>query len=88
MRPSGLEDPGILELDLLTWNVHGWVGLDLRRDPGRIFAWLRRLGADVVGLQEVEGRDWLGRLPGEYERLIPFFRLLMNLPLPSQPMHG
>ncbi|HPG26319.1 MAG: endonuclease/exonuclease/phosphatase family protein [Spirochaetaceae bacterium] len=59
MRPSGLEDPGILELDLLTWNVHGWVGLDLRRDPGRIFAWLRRLGADVVGLQEVEGRDWL-----------------------------
>jgi endonuclease/exonuclease/phosphatase family metal-dependent hydrolase len=33
------------------------VGLDLRRDPGRIAAVIREMDADVVGLQEVENQS-------------------------------
>jgi endonuclease/exonuclease/phosphatase family metal-dependent hydrolase len=40
-----------------TYNVHRCVGLDLRRDPGRIAAVIRELDADVVGLQEVENQS-------------------------------
>jgi endonuclease/exonuclease/phosphatase family metal-dependent hydrolase len=45
-------------LVLASWNVHGWVGADARREPTRCFDVIEALGADVVALQEVEGRDW------------------------------
>jgi len=39
-----------------TYNVHKCVGLDRRRDPGRVAAVIRELRVDAVGLQEVENR--------------------------------
>lgn len=39
-----------------TYNIHGCVGLDRRRKPDRIAEVIRGLEADVIGLQEVEGR--------------------------------
>jgi phosphatidylserine/phosphatidylglycerophosphate/cardiolipin synthase-like enzyme len=39
-----------------TYNIHGCVGLDRRRRPERIAEVLKSLEADVIGLQEVEGR--------------------------------
>jgi endonuclease/exonuclease/phosphatase family metal-dependent hydrolase len=39
-----------------TYNVHGFVGRDGRRDPGRIATVIRGLDCDAVGLQEVDSR--------------------------------
>lgn len=39
-----------------TYNVHGFVGRDGRRDPKRIAEVIRGLDCDVVGLQEVDSR--------------------------------
>ena len=39
----------------VSWNVHGAVGTDGRRDPDRIARVLEALAPDVVGLQEVGG---------------------------------
>lgn len=44
-----------LRLDVVTWNVHGFVGRDGRRDPGRVARVLRDLDPDVAALQEVDG---------------------------------
>lgn len=44
-------------LRLATWNVHGFVGADRRRDPRRTVEVLRGLDADVIALQEVDGDD-------------------------------
>ncbi len=59
---------------IASYNVHRCRGLDGRHDPGRIAAVLTELGADVVGLQEVDSRaglergldqlEWLGRATG------------------------
>jgi endonuclease/exonuclease/phosphatase family metal-dependent hydrolase len=40
-----------------TYNVHKCVGIDRRRDPGRVAAVIRELHADVIGLQEVDNRS-------------------------------
>jgi endonuclease/exonuclease/phosphatase family metal-dependent hydrolase len=37
-----------------SYNIHRCVGLDGRRDPARVAGVLRELGADVIGLQEVD----------------------------------
>ncbi len=39
-----------------TYNIHGGVGVDRRRKPERIAEVIASLDADIVGLQEVEGR--------------------------------
>jgi len=39
-----------------TYNIHSCVGVDRRRKPDRIAEVIRSLEADIVGLQEVEGR--------------------------------
>lgn len=39
-----------------TYNVHGFVGLDQRRDPARTAAVITELQCDAVGLQEVDSR--------------------------------
>lgn len=58
---------------VLTYNVHGFVGMDGVRDPERVATAIERLSPDLVALQEVEldldhGREppgttaaWLGR---------------------------
>jgi endonuclease/exonuclease/phosphatase family metal-dependent hydrolase len=45
--------PGIV---VATYNIHSCVGVDRRYDPLRVASVLRELGADVIGLQEVEVR--------------------------------
>jgi endonuclease/exonuclease/phosphatase family metal-dependent hydrolase len=42
-------------LTVATYNVHACVGLDRRRDVARVGRVLRRLDADIIGLQEVLG---------------------------------
>lgn len=42
---------------LATWNIHGFVGGDGRRDPRRTADAIRRLDADAIALQEVDARS-------------------------------
>ena len=46
-------EPG---LRVATYNIHGCVGADGRRDVGRVAEVLRELDADIVGLQEADSR--------------------------------
>ena len=46
-------------LRIASYNVHQCVGVDGKRDAGRVADVLRELGADVVGLQEVDTRPGL-----------------------------
>jgi endonuclease/exonuclease/phosphatase family metal-dependent hydrolase len=41
-------------LVVASYNVHRCVGNDGRKDPGRIAAVAREIGADLIGLQEIE----------------------------------
>lgn len=50
-----------MQLRIASYNVHKCVGMDRRRDPGRIVGVLNALGADIVALQEVDHR--LGARP-------------------------
>lgn len=43
-------------LVVATYNIHSAVGVDRRYDPSRVAAVLRELGADIIGLQEVDLR--------------------------------
>jgi endonuclease/exonuclease/phosphatase family metal-dependent hydrolase len=43
-------------LRVASYNVHGCLGRDRRRDVARIVRILREIDADVIGLQEVESR--------------------------------
>lgn len=54
-----------MQLTFASYNIHKAVGLDRRRDPERIMAVLRELGADVVALQETDRRF------GEREAALP-----------------
>jgi endonuclease/exonuclease/phosphatase family metal-dependent hydrolase len=44
-------------LVVASYNIHGGFGLDGRRDIGRISRIIKQLGADIIGLQEVECRS-------------------------------
>jgi len=44
------------QLGVASYNVHRCVGADNRHDPDRIAAVINELGADIVGLQEVDSR--------------------------------
>jgi endonuclease/exonuclease/phosphatase family metal-dependent hydrolase len=46
---------------ILTWNVHGGVGLDGVRDFSRVVDHIVSIKPDVVALQEVDGRNRGGR---------------------------
>src|SRR5918911_902755 len=49
-------------LRIASYNVHGCVGTDGRKDAGRIAAVIRELECDTVGLQEVDYRlEWIAR---------------------------
>jgi endonuclease/exonuclease/phosphatase family metal-dependent hydrolase len=43
-------------ISVATYNIHRCVGLDRIRDPARIANVINELNADVIGLQEVDGR--------------------------------
>ena len=51
--PAAAEMPTVR---VVTYNIHGCVGLDRRYDPARIAAVLREIDADIACLQEVDGR--------------------------------
>jgi endonuclease/exonuclease/phosphatase family metal-dependent hydrolase len=59
---------GSARLRVATWNIHGGVGRDRRRDVERIVAVLREIGADVVGLQEVASLELHGEFLRELKR--------------------
>ncbi|MBM9537880.1 endonuclease/exonuclease/phosphatase family protein [Desulfobulbus alkaliphilus] len=40
-------------LTAVTYNVHQWVGTDKQYDPGRGLSVLQEIGANIIGLQEV-----------------------------------
>lgn len=42
---------------VMTWNIHGGVGLDGVRDYTRVIDCLMGLTADIIALQEVDGRN-------------------------------
>ena len=54
---------------LATWNIHGFVGRGWRPDPERTLRVIAALRADVLALQEVDGRTHLGRRPHAFETL-------------------
>jgi endonuclease/exonuclease/phosphatase family metal-dependent hydrolase len=58
----------------LSYNIHGCIGRDGREDPDRIIDVIRRVDADIVGLQEVHHDDALDR---------DFLRKLEQLPYRS-----
>ncbi len=45
-----------VELTFASYNIRKAIGLDRKRDPDRILAVLREIGADVVALQEADRR--------------------------------
>jgi endonuclease/exonuclease/phosphatase family metal-dependent hydrolase len=45
-------------LRVLTWNLHGGVGLDGVRDYSRALDCLMGVEADIIALQEIDGRGW------------------------------
>ena len=45
-----------MELTFASYNIRKAIGLDRRRDPGRILRVLRELDADVIALQEADRR--------------------------------
>ncbi|MEW6664610.1 MAG: endonuclease/exonuclease/phosphatase family protein [Thermodesulfobacteriota bacterium] len=46
----------VRRIRIATYNVHRCVGLDGRRDPGRIGRLIRDMDVDLIGLQEVDSR--------------------------------
>ena len=57
MKPGrGELTSGDVELTFASYNIRKSIGLDRRRDPERILAILREIGADVVALQEADRR--------------------------------
>lgn len=54
---------------LASYNVHGGVGRDGRRDVERIAAVIMEIGADVVGLQEVDSRHEPGERDSQLRAL-------------------
>lgn len=57
-----------MSLRLASYNLHKCVGLDGRRDPGRVLDVLNGIGADIIALQEVDRR--LGPRPAALPRAL------------------
>jgi len=56
-------------LTAATYNVHKCVGMDVRHDPERIASVVREIGADILGLQEVDNRSNGKRLSAQMEHI-------------------
>ncbi len=52
-RAAGV-DPATVRV--MTWNIHGGLGSDRRRDLQRVVALVRRHAPDIVALQEIDSR--------------------------------
>src|SRR5881394_2085843 len=69
MKPNSLADWQALDAELspeclrvASYNLHGCVGTDGRRDAARVAEVIRELGCDTVGLQEAYGVDEISRI--------------------------
>jgi endonuclease/exonuclease/phosphatase family metal-dependent hydrolase len=51
---AGAAHPSERRLIAASYNIHRCIGMDGRQDPGRVARVIRELGADVIGLQEVD----------------------------------
>ncbi|KTQ97753.1 hypothetical protein NS226_03665 [Aureimonas ureilytica] len=54
---------------IATWNIHGFFGEGRRPDFERTIRCIRAMDADILALQEVDGRTHLRREPFAFERL-------------------
>ena len=83
---------------LVTWNIHGGLGRDGRRDLGRIAALLEDMRSDVAALQEVgdahrgnverelaDQASWLGRRLGWFVAYGPNLGRLRDLKTKYDP---
>lgn len=61
-RRAARAEAGGRALVIATYNIHSCIGVDRRYDPDRVAAVLRELGADIIGLQEIEMRHRRGAL--------------------------
>lgn len=52
-----------------SWNIHGSIGRDRRCDSERTVRVIEAMNADIVALQEVDGRTHLRRRPNAFETL-------------------
>jgi endonuclease/exonuclease/phosphatase family metal-dependent hydrolase len=55
-RRRARAEAGGRTLVVATYNIHSCVGVDRRYAPDRVAAVLRELGADIIGLQEIDAR--------------------------------
>lgn len=53
-RGRGRERGPMRRLELASYNIHRCIGVDRRKDPGRIVAVIGEMAPDIVALQEVE----------------------------------
>src|SRR5205823_190653 len=92
LSPAVAGREGRSAVRLVTWNIHGGLGRDGRRDLGRVAALLQDMKGDVAALQEVgdahrsnvetelaDQASWLGRRLGWFVAYGP------NLVLRGQP---
>ena len=71
---------------VVTYNIHGCVGLDRRYDPARIAALLREIDADIACLQEVDPRrGGLQNGQGAYLGKATGRRVLLGSGIPDRP---
>ncbi|WP_102959807.1 endonuclease/exonuclease/phosphatase family protein [Mangrovicella endophytica] len=57
------------QLTVASWNIHGGIGTDRRCDLGRVLDVITTFDADILALQEVDGRSQFGRQKNAFERL-------------------
>ena len=69
---------------VVSWNIHGAVGQDGQCRPERIAAIIEEMEADVVALQEVDGRTQFGRKANAFETMAS----LLGGHVVEQRLHG
>ncbi|MCK5930687.1 MAG: endonuclease/exonuclease/phosphatase family protein [Fulvimarina manganoxydans] len=65
MTEGGGTDERVLRI--MSWNCHGAIGEARKPDPERVITEIARLRPDILALQEVDGRAYLGRKKRAFE---------------------
>lgn len=75
VKDSAAAEPKARVVRVMTWNIHGGLGLDGKRDLQRIVDHVRRHDPDIIALQEVGSRR---EIPGAAEAFAFFADALGN----------